>query len=643
MKPYTHLFQPGKIGNLPVQNRIVMPAVTTGLGGLQGEVTTEMLAYYRERALSGPGIIVAEVVCVDSERGRFAYNSLMGDHPRYTAGLMRLAETIKMGGARAFIQLYHVGRQTSLQTTGGKPPLAPSAVYCRPMRVMPEEASTEEIAALVGRFAGSARVVRAAGFEGVELHAGHGYLLSTFLSPFTNHRQDEYGGSTEKRVRIVEEIIKRVKEEAPAMIVGVRFNASDFVSGGIEPEEGLRIASLLEQAGADYLNVSSGMYESSQTIIEPVNFAEGWRIPLAAAVKERVKIPVMGGGVIRRPETADQIIAEGKTDFVFLGRAQVADPEWIEKARSNQATSIRPCLSCNVCIDRGMKGKQIACTVNPRAGRETWMLPVLPLTGSPKSILVVGGGPAGMAAAASLAGRGHHTVLAEQDSELGGLLNAAAAPPDKYRVVDLKNYLIRELKRSGAKMLLDTPVSRETIRELKPDVIVLAAGSRPKTAAFYDPGDTTVVQAIDVLRRGAEPGCRYLIAGGGITGCETALFLAVRGCQTTLVETASCLARGLQQVSRQELIKALTENGVQLLTGHAISRYGNGTAEITGSRGTQEITADRLVLALGFNSRREVTDEAEDMGIPVYVIGDASEPRSIESALFEAEVLAARL
>ncbi|MGE5372315.1 MAG: FAD-dependent oxidoreductase [Solirubrobacterales bacterium] len=641
---YDHLLRPGKIGRLTIQNRIVMPSISTGLANLHGEVTPELLGYYRERALSGPGVVVAEVASVDAERGRYGYNSLIGNHPKYVSGLSRLAEAVQAGGARAMIQLYHVGRQTGLFETGGRPPLAPSAVYCKPMRVMPEAATLDDIEKVIDQFAATAAVVNAAGFDGVELHAGHGYLLSSFLSPFTNIREDAYGGSTQNRARIVLEIIRRIKAALPELIVGIRYNAADFVPGGLEPEEGVELARLFEQAGVDYLNVSCGMYESSQTIIEPVSFTEGWRVYLAEMTRKEVAVPVIAGGVIRNPDTADRMIAEGKADFVWVGRGILADPAWVNKVRTGRPDQIRPCLSCNVCIEREMKGRPLACTVNPRAGRETWISETGSVTATPKKILVAGGGPAGMTAAAELSRRGHRVVLTETTNRLGGLLAAAAVPPDKQRIQALNAYLQRELAVSGAEVRLNTRCTAALAQELGADAVIVATGARPQAADFYEAGDDSVVQAIDLLRKTPETGKRFLVAGGGVTGCETALWLSRNGNTVTLVESTRFLASGLQQVNRQELVTAMKRSGVVVLNECRIAQYRGGIAQITDKSGeTAEREVDRLVLALGFLPEPELAADLEAAGVITYVIGDAREPHTIESGLYQAAVLARRL
>ncbi|MGE5422582.1 MAG: NADH oxidase, partial [Ignavibacteriales bacterium] len=258
MEKFESLLAPGQIGGLKIANRVFMPPMGTGLSNYQGEVTPEILAYYGLRAKNRPGVVVVEISCVDAPRGKASLQQLRIDHPRYISGMSRLSETIKASGSRAFIQLHHAGRQTSLLVTEGEEPLAPSAIPCRLMQTMPKAAAIEDIHGVQGKFVMAAAMAQAAGFDGVELHAAHGYLLSQFISPYSNNRDDEYGGSTEGRSRIVMEIIQQIKKICPGLVVGVRVSVTDFIAGGLEPDEGVEIAALLESAGADYISVSNG-------------------------------------------------------------------------------------------------------------------------------------------------------------------------------------------------------------------------------------------------------------------------------------------------------------------------------------------------------------------------------------------------
>jgi 2,4-dienoyl-CoA reductase-like NADH-dependent reductase (Old Yellow Enzyme family) len=379
------LGEPLPLGKKTIKNRIVMPAMGTGLASAQGEVTPALLKYYEERARGGAGAIVVEIACVDSPEGKASLTQLGIDRYELLAGLAELAETIQSYDCLAMVQLHHAGRQTAPAVTGLQP-VAPSPKACRFMRAEPRQLSREEIASIRKRFIKAAVIAERAGFDGVELHAAHGYLLSQFLSPYTNLRDDEYGGSLENRFRLLKEIMEGVKNSAPGLILGVRFNLSDFVSGGIDLEEGLQIAQLIEQSGADVLNASCGIYESGQTSIETSSFPEGWRMDMIRRAKERASIPVVGGGVIRQPEMAARFISQGYMDLVWIGRGMLADPDWANKAVHGSPSKIRPCITCNTCFDTINKGRHIRCAVNPKTGREERML--RPLASMDNTVLV---------------------------------------------------------------------------------------------------------------------------------------------------------------------------------------------------------------------------------------------------------------
>ncbi|MGE5416266.1 MAG: FAD-dependent oxidoreductase [Acidobacteriota bacterium] len=635
---FEHLMTEGRIGNMVLENRIIMPAMATGLANIQGEVTADLLAYYEARAKSRPGAIVVEIACVDAPRGKVGPNQVRIDHARYTAGLSRLAEVIKAYGSKAIIQLHHAGRQTHPMATEGLVPLAPSAIPCRMMWVMPQEATIEEIKEVQQKYVGAAYLAQTAGFDGVELHAAHGYLLSQFISPYSNKRTDEYGGDTEARTRIVAEILQSIKQVCPGLVVGVRFNINDFVKGGIEPEEGLVVARLLEEAGADYLNVSCGIYESGHTSIEPVSFAEGWRVALAQPVKAQAKVPVFVGGVIRHPEFADRMVKDGQADFVFVGRNQIADEAWVAKVRAGRPEDIRPCLSCNTCIGRSFKAFPIACAVNPRAGRENWLKP-LEASSTPRRVAVVGGGPAGMAAAISLADRGHRVTLIESRKELGGMLKAASQPPHKERIGYLNNYLISAVEKSGIDVRVGQELTVEIISSLKPHAVIVAAGSKPKDL----PGAVgeNCIQAVRVLCD-EQPikNKKVLIVGGGLTGCETALYLASFGNDITLVEATGQLAIGIENTNRLSLLASLKAGGVKILKNTALANIAANTAQLNGPEGASEVGLDHLILALGFDTCTPELSLIKELVPYVRVIGDAKQPRNIESAIYEAELAA---
>lgn len=638
----TALGREGKIGPMKVRNRIVMPAMATGLGSINGEVTRPMIDYYQERAAGGAGLIIVEIACVDSPQGRGSLTQICVDHPRYVFGLNQLCEAIQSYGCKAMLQLHHAGRQTGLNATDGMQPVAPSPIACKLMRAMPREMTLDEIEAIKKKFVSAAYFASQAGFDGVEIHAAHGYLLSQFLSPYTNKRNDEYGGSTENRARLLLEIITAIKKKLPRLALGVRVNMNDFVPGGIELQEGLEVVTLIEAAGADIINVTCGTYESGQTNIEPSSYNEGWRIQMAAAVKAEVSIPVLGGGVIRHPEFAENLIKEGKVDFVWVGRGMIADPNWSNKALNGNFERIRPCLSCNTCIASSFKGIPLHCTVNPYAGREWKIGPVSDLDS--RRAMVVGGGPAGMQAAVSLARAGAEVELLEQKNELGGLLNIASLPPYKQRLAELAEYLKSELDKAKVNVHLNTKFDPTLLADYEPDLLVLAVGARPVIPAI--PGAAGKIVSLDEIlsENHRLNGKNIIIIGGGSSGCELAEYLADDGNTVTIVEQAPQLAADLEAMTRLGLLSRLKGKDIKMKTA-AIVKEMNGQ-EVTVSRmadGQEErLQADLIVAACGYASVPELYEAVNDQVGQVYVIGDAACARGVEAALAEAVMVVNR-
>lgn len=632
------LFSPIKIGNLIVKNRIVMSPMVVSLANQNGEVTRELIEYYEARAKGGAGLIIVEAACVDTPAGREAFGQLNIDNASYISGLARLADSIKAYSTRAFIQLFHAGRQTSRSQTGGIQPVAPSPIPCKITKEIPRELSIAEIKEIENKFIIAAYYAFLAGFEGVEIHAAHGYLINQFLSPNSNQRNDEYGGVLSNRMRILLNIVKGIKNLVPSLAISVRLNIDDFVENGLTPSEAILIAKALENEGVDLLNCSAGIYESGLNSIEPSSYQEGWRVYLAKQVKSEVKIPVMTGGVIRSPELANEIVEKGHADLVFIGRSLIADANWANKARLDQVENIRPCIMCNNCIKSNFEGKSVTCTVNPSIGREGEVLNYSP-TFSKYKIAVVGGGPAGLKGAISLAKLGFKVSLYEKASDLGGQLHLACLPPYKDRIKLYLNYLKKEVYKQDISLHLNYEFTPADLRQGY-DMVVIATGSKLKEPAFLIKNSNIINLAAVLTEEISMQNSEVVIVGGGRNGCELADFLLNRNNSSTIIEQANYLAEDMEKKNRRDLMNRLATSKVRKLTNCKVSEIINNEVKFITNDKEDSIKADYFILTTGYDCENKLYEDIVNIADNVHLIGDAFAVKGIRDAVFQGHMIA---
>lgn len=639
---YSHLFAPMTIGQLTLKNRTVMAPMESKLANADGSVSDASIAYYRERAQGGVGMVIVEFTCVDGLDGLGSMPpQLRLDNDRYVAGQIDLVSAIQSGGAKACVQLSHAGRQ-SHERVIGRQPVAPSAVTLPLTGVTPRALEEQEIWRIVESYAQAARRAVLAGYDAVMLHGAHGYLLTQFLSPFINHRDDAWGGDFERRLRFPLEVIRAVKAAIGDTPLLYRMSVDEFMEGGLTLEDSERIVPRLVEAGVQGLDISICTLDRVEMIVEAMSVEEGWRLPMARRIRAAAGVPVICAGVMRDPAKADQAIANGDTDIVSLGRALLADPQWPTKAQDGRSQDIVPCTSCNWCIAQLGTGGTVGCAENPRCGRE--LEPSLGKVTGKRSAVVVGGGPGGMAASLFLEEAGFRVELFERRNDLGGGLTASGTPPLKDKLFWYRDYLVRQIENSSVNVHLGQPVGPATIMTDKPEIAILATGGSSAELAIEGIEQHPVFNAIDVLMGDVElPVSRQepvFVYGGGETGCETAEYLAEKGHDVILItrSAAAQLARNADPIYRSHLLKRLATNKhIRVIDLTQMVRITADKVFLRHDDGEQSVLEGRQVLlAQGFVPGSELLASLEQSGVPCVVIGDANKIGRIGDAVHDA-------
>jgi len=642
---YSVLFQPIEIGGMWLKNRLVVPPMGTGFANEDGTVSERLIQYHETRARGGFGLIILEVTAVDGVEGKGSTHQLSIYDDRFIPGLRRLVERVHNVGAKVGLQLYHPGRVTSPAVIGGRQPVGPSPIPDPIWRQPTRELTVEEIEKVVEAFAQGARRAKEAGFDMVELHGAHGYLISQFMSAYANKRTDEYGGGFEGFIRFPVEIVRRIRQLlGPDFPISFRISSEERVPDGRTLPESIEMAKRLVQEGVNVLHVSIGVMESSAFTSAPPDMEPGFNAEAAAAFKKALPVPVIAVGRIHDPDVATDIIRSGRADMVAIGRQSLADPEWPNKVVAGRIDDIVRCLSCNEGCIEGIAywGRpSITCVQNLALGREAEY--AAPRAPRQKKVVIAGGGPAGLEAARTAALWGHRVTLYEKEKALGGQVNIAVIPPTKEIYKEVVRSRTKAIKELGVEVHLAEELTLDKIKQISPDVLIVATGSKPLIPNIAGVDRKSVITASDVLK-GAKVGQKVVVVGGGLVGCETADYLAQQGKEVTIVEMLRHTARDIGPAARYFLRRRMAAKGIRILTSTTVEEITDEGVKVRSEQGERVLSpVDTVVLATGAEPVNQLAQAAKDIVPEVYVIGDAGKPGKILAAVEQGAETARKL
>ena len=677
---YEHLLSPGSIGKVVMRNRVVLPPLEVGMANFDGTPSEQLISYYEERARGGLGLLITGITRVNERHGAGLPRQLAMSSDRHIAPFTRMVDRVHAQGAKIFCQLHHPGRQSNSLMIGSWPAMeligrawpgywkyffklvpaaqkfaetglvpavvAPSAVACTYSKQKTRALRHWEVKHLIQDFVKAAHRVQLAGADGVELHAAHGYLIQQFLSPHTNRRTDEYGGSFENRMRFILEIISGIRslcgEDFP---IAVRLTVDEYYrcigqpGKGIELAEGIAIAKRLEQAGVDAIDVSSANYETMNYWLEPISYEPGWRKDLAKAIKDNVKIPILAANLIRSPEQAEAQIAEGCQDFVCLGRPHLADPAWANKVGAGCASDIKRCICCLWCfesfLNNATHGEPLECAVNPRLGRERETAEPIK-NGAGRVVAIIGAGPAGLSAAEILGLRGFKPIVFEKNAEVGGQLQLANKPPKKEKINWCFTDLYHAAVKNGAEFRFNSTPTLAEIQTLDPYAIIVATGGsaiKPPIDGSDQPHVCTVTEILDGSVKLSRE--RVAVIGSGMTGLETAEKLCEEGNRVLVVEMMDQIGPGTHSQHLDDVIPRLKEYHTEFISGHKLVKITKGgiILEDTKTGQRMEHAIDQVVLAVGVRSNDKLAKELRPHFVRLYTVGDARKVGRIGQAV----------
>ena len=629
------MFQPIKIGPMEVPNRFVVSPMGNNFANTDGTMSERSLAYYRERARGGFGLITFEATVVSPvAKGGARKPCLFNDST--IESFKKVVDACHAEGSKISVQLQHAGPDGNAKVAGF-PIKAASAIPSVCGKDTPQEMTREEIYQLIEYYGDAALRAKKAGIDAVEVHCAHGYLVSTFLSPRTNKRVDEFGGCFENRMRIVELIVENIRKKVGYSIAIIcRINGSDEVDGGLDVHDAAVIAAYLEDCGVDAIHVSRAVHIRDQYMWAPTVMHSGLNADQATEVKRAVSIPVITVGRYTEPHFAELMVREGRADLVAFGRQSIADPHTPNKAAAGKLDELNPCIAClQGCVPNMFQGLPITCLVNPMVGHEGEVKPAE----KAKKVMVVGGGVAGLYAAALAAHRGHDVALYEASDVLGGQMRLAAFPPGKGDLTNMVRSYVKKCEMYGVEINMNTEVTPELVKEAAPDSVIICTGARPLVLNIPGIHDSGLIHAVDLLAGKDVCGKKVLVVGGGMVGAETAAFLGEQHHKVTVIEMRDSVAPDVISEHRIFLMKDFEEYGIESVTGAAVAEFFEGGVSY------KDVATDQLhrlegfdsvVLAMGARNYDPISEAVKKIVPETFLIGDASKARKALDATKEA-------
>lgn len=631
---FKSMFTPIKIGPMTVPNRFVVPPMGNNFANTDGSLSDTSLAYYRERALGGFGLITIEATVVDKKaKGGSRKPCLFEDST--IDSFKRVIDACHEAGAKISIQLQHAGPEGNAEAAG-YPLKAASAIPSALGRNIPIAISREEIYELIELYGDAAVRAHKAGADAVEIHCAHGYLISSFLSPRTNKRVDEFGGCFENRMRLPRLIIENIRKKVGnSTAILCRINSSDEIAGGLDVHDSATIAAYLEDCGVDGLHVSRAVHIRDEYMWAPTVIHGGFSADLVTEIKRAVSIPIITVGRFTEPYFAELLVREGRCDLVAFGRQSLADPQTPNKAAADGLEELTPCIAClQGCVRNMYQGKPITCLVNPFLGRESELKPAE----VKKKVIVVGGGVGGMFVAWVAAMRGHDVTLFEATDTLGGQMRLAAYPPGKGDLTNMVRSYVAKCKQYGVKIRKNTKVAPEIIAAEAPDIAVIATGATPLVLPIPGINDSGVIHAVDLLDGKEACGKKVLVVGGGMVGSETAAFLGEQGHDVTVIELREEVGADVISEHRKFLMQDFNEYNIKTVTNAKVAKFFKGGVAYTLPDGREHQIEgfDSVVLAMGARAYDPLSEEVKKVVKETYVIGDAVRARRALDATAEA-------